>query len=85
MVFKPVPESEITRAIVTSFIEMFTDFARSDVIVVGAGARRPHGEPRVGEERRQGAGDRAEQLLRRRPLSGKLCERHEGMLRTLLR
>jgi len=37
MVFKPVPESEITRAIATSFIEMFSDFARSDVIVVGAG------------------------------------------------
>jgi thiamine thiazole synthase len=37
MVFKPVPESEITRAIATSFIEMFSDFARSVVIVVGAG------------------------------------------------
>jgi thiamine thiazole synthase len=37
MVFKPVPESEITRAIATSFIEMFSEFARSDVIVVGAG------------------------------------------------
>jgi len=37
MVFKPVPESEITRTIATSFIEMFSEFARSDVIVVGAG------------------------------------------------
>lgn len=37
MVFKPVPESEITRAIAASFIELFSDFARSDVIVVGAG------------------------------------------------
>jgi ribulose 1,5-bisphosphate synthetase/thiazole synthase len=85
MVFKPVPESEITRAIATSFIEMFSDFARSDVIVVGAGpaslmasrelARRGVRVLVIEQNNYLGGGCSA----------GKLCERHEGMLRTLLR
>ncbi len=35
--FSRVGESEITRAIATTFLEMFGEYSRSDVIVVGAG------------------------------------------------
>ncbi|MEM1533881.1 MAG: sulfide-dependent adenosine diphosphate thiazole synthase [Nitrososphaerota archaeon] len=36
-IFSPVRESDITRAIASSFMEMFSEYARSDVVVVGAG------------------------------------------------
>lgn len=36
-IFTPVSEKDITRAIVTSFMSQFQEYAESDVIVVGAG------------------------------------------------
>ncbi len=36
-IFSPIKESDITKAIASTFMEMFTDYARSDVIIVGAG------------------------------------------------
>lgn len=36
-IFSPVRESDITRAIASSFMEMLSEHAKSDVIVVGAG------------------------------------------------
>lgn len=36
-IFYPVPEREVTRAIVTSFLKQFEQYAESDVIIIGAG------------------------------------------------
>jgi len=37
MIFEPISEKEVTRAIVDSFLTQFSKYAESDVIIVGAG------------------------------------------------
>src|SRR3990170_2726206 len=72
-IFAPVGEYEVTRAIVGGFMRQFEQYARSDVIIVGAG---PPGPIAGGGRLRKGGGG---PLCRRWPTC--LFQGHRRLLR----